>query len=103
MSATITNKIEKIKELEAEMKRLCLWQKIPPQWVNHFEEEIRLNVNGFALWLQYVFIPNHTQNGAFEDTTFDKQPIVPTAIKVFGNDIRKGRLLQILIEMDGVI
>ena len=95
--------MEKIKELEAEMKRLNLWQKTPPQWVNHFEAEIKLNTHGFALWLQYIFIPNHSQNDGFVDTTFDKQLIVPIAIKVFGNDIKKGCLLQILIEIDGLI
>ena len=33
MKARHHPKMEKIKELEAEMKRLNLWQKTPPQWV----------------------------------------------------------------------
>ena len=90
-------------ELEVELKAQSLWQKAPPTWVNHFEEEIILDGNGFVLWLQYVFIPNHLQREAIKSNPIEKKHIVPNAIKFFGNDIRKGSLLQILLELDALI
>ena len=97
------NKIEKINELEAEMKTLNLWQKEPPQWVNHFEDKIVFDTNGFVLWLQYVFIPNHLQKENFYTSNIEQVLIVPTAFKIFGNDVCKGKLLRILIELDALI
>ena len=78
----------KIHELEQEMKNKGLWQKEAPDWVNYFEEKIFAERKDFAEWLQFVK---------------EKRFIVPAAIKFFGDDVHKGKLLQILIEIDSLL
>jgi len=95
--------VDKIMELETEMKITGLWQKETPAWVNHFEEKILTQGKDFAQWLQFVFIPNHAQKIQSLSVINDKKMIVPPAIKFFGNDVHKGKLLQILIEIDSLL
>ena len=95
--------VNKIMELQTEMKLTGLWQKEPPAWVNYFEENIFTQGKDFAQWLQYVFIPNHLQKENFAGVATEKKFIIPAAIKFFGNDMQKGKLLQILIEIDSMI
>ena len=95
--------VDKIKELEQEMKHTGLWQKNSPGWVNYFEEKIFTTDKDFAQWLQYVFIPNHAQKIQTLYVVEEKKMIVPPAIKFFGDDVRKGKLLQILIEIDSLL
>jgi hypothetical protein len=75
---------EKINEVKAEMKRTGIWENETPAWVNEFE---KININ----------------NGAdFNVWIIDKTYIVPQAVKFFGSDIKKGKLLQLLIELDAL-
>lgn len=94
---------DKIKELEQEMKNTSIWQKDAPGWVNYFEEKIFVDGKDFAQWLQYVFIPNHTQKPMQYSSIKEKKMIVLPAIKFFAADVHKGRLLQILIEIDSLL
>lgn len=98
-----TSLTDKINELELEMKRKGLWQKETPDWVNYFEEKIFIDGKDFAEWLQYVFIPNHLNLSAQLSAVKEKRFIVPAAIKFFGDDVHKGMLLQILIEIDSLL
>ncbi len=93
---------EKITELEKELQQTGLWQKAMPQWVQSFEENGLNNAADFAQWLQFVFIPNHLE-GRHYAGAYDKKFIVPAAIKFFGNDLQKGKLMQLLIEIDSLI
>ena len=93
--------IDKINELEQEMKISGLWLKETPGWVNYFEEKIFADREDFAQWLQYVFIPNHKKKHL--PVVIDKKMIVPQVMKYFGNDVVNGKLLQILIEIDSFI
>lgn len=92
-----------MQELEQEMKRLNLWQKEPPAWVNYFDEKILISGQHFAQWLQYVFVPNHLQRSMADAPIKDRKMLVPAALKFFGDDVRKGKLLQILIEIDSLL
>ena len=94
---------DKINELEQEMKQAGLWQKEAPGWVNHFEEKIFTEGKDFSEWLQYVFVPNHLNLSIQLSSIKEKRFIVPTAIKFFGDDVHKGKLLQILIEIDSLL
>lgn len=90
-----------IMELKAELVRLGLWQQAIPSWVNGFDAH-HLFQTDFAQWLQFVFIPNQLQ----QDRRGKKSAhllLVPQAIKFFGSDLQKGKLLQILIEIDGLL
>lgn len=70
---------EKIKQIIGEMKELGLWKKNSPDWVNCLQE-VR-NSNG----------------------TGNKKQIVLQAKQFLAEDINKGKLLQLLIELDAVI
>ena len=103
MMETDNNIASKIKELELEMKAIGLWQKEVPEWVNDFEEKVLYNGKDFAQWLQFVFIPNHIQRAINLPTIKEKKLIVPAAIKFFAKDVQRGKLLQILIEIDSLL
>lgn len=89
-------------ELEKELKAIGLWQHTTPVWVHWYEDDRMIGKTDFAQWLQFVFIPNHLQKNKMMPAE-EKNLIVPHAIKFFGDDVRKGKLLQILIEIDSLL
>ena len=100
---TVSNTvISKTSELEEELKSTGLWQKDMPAWVHGFDDSSNGSVTNFAQWLQFVFVPNHLQKNKTLPAT-EKRLIVPQAIKFFGEDVNKGKLLQILIEIDSLL
>jgi uncharacterized protein YqcC (DUF446 family) len=99
----LTNTITfKTVELEEELKATGLWQNNTPAWVHWYDADSSLAKTDFAQWLQFVFIPNHLQKSNIISVA-EKNMIVPHAIKFFGDDVRKGKLLQILIEIDSLL
>jgi uncharacterized protein YqcC (DUF446 family) len=89
-------------ELEKALKSAGLWQKEIPAWVHWYDDSNRISPTDFAQWLQFVFIPNHLQKSNIISVA-EKNMIVPHAIKFFGDDVKKGKLLQILIEIDSLL
>ncbi len=99
MTSAITDKIT---ELKAEMKQIGLWKKQVPFWVNEFKQTAIQTEQDFAEWLQFVYLPNMMQlenRSSMGTETY----IVPQAVKFFGEDVQKGKLLQLLIELDGLL
>lgn len=92
----------KTSELEEELKTTGLWQINTPAWVHWFDDGNSFGKTDFAQWLQFVFIPNHLHKNKIIPAA-EKKLLVPHAIKYFGDDVRKGKLLQILIEIDSLI
>ncbi|MEO9011974.1 MAG: YqcC family protein [Ginsengibacter sp.] len=90
-----------ILQLKAELERLGLWQQAIPSWVNSFDEK-HLFQSDFAQWLQFVFVPNRLQAG-HKITKGPHLLLVPQAMKFFGTELQKGKLLEILIEIDGLL
>ncbi len=90
-----------ILELKGEMERTGLWLQTTPNWVNDFDEDHFFQTD-FAQWLQFVFVPNQLQKNR-QDVRKPHSLLVPRALKYFGNDLQKGKLLQILIEIDGLL
>ena len=99
LTATITAKTA---ELEQELKLTGLWQKEMPAWVHGYADSNGMATTNFAQWLQFVFIPNHLQKNKALAAN-EKKLMVPHAIRFFGNDVQKGNLLQILIEIDSLL
>jgi len=93
--------ITKTAELEEELKHTGLWQTGSPGWVHWFDDS-SLTKTDFAQWLQFVFIPNHLHKNKAMPVEA-KKLMVPHAVKYFGDDVRKGKLLQILIEIDALL
>lgn len=99
MTSAITNKVI---ELKAEMKQIGLWKKQVPFWVNKYTQTAIQTDQDFAEWLQFVYIPNMMQlenRSSLGTETY----IVPQALQFFGEDVQKGKLLQLLIELDGLL
>jgi uncharacterized protein YqcC (DUF446 family) len=94
--------IARIEELEAELRNNNLWQKDIPSWVDEYDNTFAYMNNDFAQWLQFVFIPNHLYYIKSGNST-NRISLVPQAMKHFDNDIKKGKLLQVLIEIDAML
>ena len=92
----------KINEVRAEMKRTGLWKMEIPAWVKEFEKRTIINREDFSEWLQFVYLPNRVQEAESNQQVIEKIYIVPQAAKFFGSDIKKGKLLQLLIELDSL-
>ena len=91
---------EKVNEIKAEMKRLSLYKRYTPGWVNDFTKRKIVTEEDFAGWLQFVYLPNRLQ--AQCHTPPADMLIVPQALQFFNADINKGKLLQLLIELDSL-
>lgn len=89
---------QKIKEINDELKMAGLWKKQPPAWVNEYAERKIATEEDFAGWLQFVYLPNAVQQCSGSERKF----IAPQAMKFFGEDVKKGKLLQLLIELDSL-
>lgn len=90
----------KIEEVKTEMKATGLWKKQVPAWVNEYAERSIATEEDFAGWLQFVYLPNTLQNEGYPQ---GKKFIVPQAMKFFGEDVKKGKLLQLLVELDSLL
>ncbi len=99
MMSAITDKVA---ELKTEMKRIGLWKKQVPYWVNEFTKGNIKTEQDFAEWLQFVYLPNMMQLENRSSMGAEKY-IVPQAIQFFGTDVQKGKLLQLLIELDSLL
>jgi uncharacterized protein YqcC (DUF446 family) len=90
--------LHKVEEIIAELKKNSLWKTTEPLWVKNYEANINLVHDDFAEWLQYVYLPNCMRHKAAAAPS-----VVPQAMKYFGNDVRKGKLLELLIELDAMV
>ncbi|MEO6541494.1 MAG: YqcC family protein [Ferruginibacter sp.] len=98
-SGFITEKINQVKE---EMKLSSLWKNETPEWVKEFEKRTINTGEDFIEWLQFVYLPNRMQEAENKQVVYEKNYIVTQVMNFFGNDIKKGRLLQLLIELDAL-
>ena len=94
---------DKVYEVIRAMKETGLWQKNPPLWVSEYHERTIATKNDFSEWLQFVYLPNLSQQADDNNRFLQKNLIVPQALKFFGDDLQKGRLLQLLIELDALL
>lgn len=85
-------------EIISELNKNGLWKKTEPAWVKNYEANKNTFHNDFEEWLQFVYLPNCLQNKAGASPS-----IVPQAMKYFGEDVKKGKLLQLLIELDALV
>lgn len=94
---------EKVSELRDELKRSGLWKKNMPEWVTDYEKEEIDNHHDFAEWLQFVYIPNILEQTEIATTFVAKKYVALQAKKFFSEDVQKGRLLQLLVEIDSLL
>ncbi|MES2775145.1 MAG: YqcC family protein [Bacteroidota bacterium] len=92
----------KIKEIMDEMKHTGLWTTTSPAWVEEYEKRNIATGSDFGEWLQFVYLPNRLQGYQQGEVANSRQYLVPQAIKFFGEDVKRGKLLQLLIELDSL-
>jgi len=93
---------KKINEVRDEMRRTDVWKNVTPAWVTEFKTRTINNGEDFMEWLQFVYLPNRMQEAESRQPVHEKNYIVPQVMDFFGSDIKKGRLLQLLIELDAL-
>src|ERR1700750_2123165 len=91
---------KKIDEVIEELKHYHLWKVQTPLWVTDFSNKTILSEEDFAGWLQFVFLPNLLQQKAKANGV--SNGVAVQAMKFFGEDVRKGKLLQLLVELDSL-
>lgn len=92
---------DKINEVREELKRNGLWKKNLPVWVTDYEQREINTHEDFTEWLQFIYLPNRLE----QTETKDQLPesfVALQAKKYFSEDVRKGKLLQLLIELDSL-
>lgn len=94
---------EKVTELCEELKRTGFWQARQPDWVLHYRFPETVMETGFCEWLQFIYLPNLWQQAQHQRAFGPKENIAPQAVKFFGNELRQGKLLQLLIELDSLL
>jgi uncharacterized protein YqcC (DUF446 family) len=93
---------EKITEVKNEMKRVGLWATTTPAWVLQYGKRNITTGEGFSEWLQFIYLPNRKTEMTWKKEEYTRDYIAPQATKFFGGDINKGKLLQLLIELDSL-
>lgn len=94
---------EKISEVKEEMRRTGLLQKVTPAWVKKFEKRSISTGTNFCEWLQFIYLPNRKIENSFTNQDNAQDYIAPQAIRFFGEDVKRGKLLQLLIELDSLV
>jgi uncharacterized protein YqcC (DUF446 family) len=97
-----SNVEEKIKQIIREMKASGLWIKNSPDWVTDYEKKQISNRQDFSEWLQFVFLPNCLLEARNNKAMQNRTQIVLQAKRFLADDIKKGKLLQLLIELDAL-
>jgi uncharacterized protein YqcC (DUF446 family) len=90
---------QKINEIIAELRNLGLWKKQAPGWVTDFSHKEIISEEDFAGWLQFVWLPNLQQHNRM---IASENYVAPQAMRFFGEDVKKGKLLQLLVELDSI-
>jgi uncharacterized protein YqcC (DUF446 family) len=91
----------KVNEIIDELKKNGLWKRKQPLWVSDFEKIKIVNGQDFTDWLQFVYLPNILSGKG--GVTIENRHIVPQVVSYFGDDIKKGKLLELLIELDALM
>lgn len=90
---------QKIEEINEELKKTGLWKKQTPVWVTDYQKKAITDEQDFLDWLQFIYLPNCPGPSAGRGNHL----IVPQAARFFADDMKKGRLLQLLIELDALL
>lgn len=97
--STISNKV---KEIITEMKEQGLWKEEMPAWVIDYGKSETDNQKDFAGWLQFIFLPNRLLKEQHGTAASQNSYLVLQARTFFRTDIGKGKLLQLLVELDAL-
>lgn len=90
--------INKLAELESEMKLQGFWQATSPRWILEYNAFYFNKDCSFDSWVQFVFIPNCLCSMARPDIL-----LLPQVKQRAAHWMAKPRMLQLLVELDALI
>lgn len=103
MMATASQKLtDKIAEIYEELHRTANGERTAPEWVYRYGRTTE-NEPAFDEWLQFVYLPNLLKKLQRREVIERQQNLAPQAVCFFGEGLQKGRLLQLLIELDSLL
>jgi uncharacterized protein YqcC (DUF446 family) len=93
---------EKIAAIEAEMKRIGMWQETPlSEAAYRFTQAFAMDTMAFSQWLQFVFIPRVKQIVAEKGTFPTASMVAAQAVREFDTDpLDTSHLQTLLSEFD---
>lgn len=94
---------DKIGEIQAEMQRIGLWNPHQPAWVNHYSLDEGLTEAKFSEWLQFIYLPNLLRQAHGHQSVALKENVTPQAVKFFSDEVKQGKMLQLLVELDSLL
>jgi len=94
---------EKLAAIEAEMRRIGMWQSEPlPEAAYTFQEAFAMDTMAFTQWLQFVFIPRVKSILEAQGEFPSSSSIGTQAIREFDGYDEAGPLMSLLCEFDGL-
>ncbi len=93
----------KLFAIEAEMRRIGLWQSEPlPETAYAFQEPFAMDTMAFPQWLQFVFIPRVKSSLAAVGEFPSSSNVGTQAIREFDGYAEAARLVSLLCEFDAL-
>ena len=96
--------LEKILAIEAEMKRIGLWQEQPLSAEAYdFRQAFAMDTMAFSQWLQFVFVPRVKQIIAEKGSFPSGSMVAVQAVREFDSGPREAsELLKMLFDFDAL-
>src|SRR5258708_987613 len=92
---------EKLAAIEAEMRRIGMWQAEPlPEAAYAFQEAFAMDTMAFAQWLQFVFIPRVKSIIEAQGEFPSSSSVGAQAIREFDGYDEAAALVSLLCEFD---
>lgn len=94
---------EKVQEIIDEMKLTGLWSLHSHKLTTDHQLHQAASTQEFLEWLQFIYLPTLHTSAGNHSILHAKTYVAPQAARFFGSNIRMGKLLQLLIELDALI
>lgn len=94
---------KKLAAIEAEMRRIGMWQAKPLAEDQYdFREAFARDTMAFAQWLQFIFVPRVKSIVEAQGEFPSGSSVGTQALREFDGDAEAGKLASLLCEFDGL-
>jgi uncharacterized protein YqcC (DUF446 family) len=102
MSPTPKKVLAKLKQIEAEMKEIGLWQSEPLEAEKYeFRSAFGMDTMAFSQWLQFVFLPR-VREAAAQESFPSESNVAVQATREFDGMAEPAQLETLLTEFDAL-
>jgi uncharacterized protein YqcC (DUF446 family) len=102
MSPSSKKVLAKLEQIEAEMKRIGLWQSEPLEPEKYeFQSAFAMDTMAFSQWLQFVFLPR-VQEGAAQESFPSESYVAVQAMREFDGMTEATQLVTLLTKFDAL-